>query len=84
MNDLNVRIGRREAVRTAILGALVILAGCGDDSSATRRLGFGGLHRKDKKRQAVLARLRSGATSAMPPDRAISRMQKTAVKNFER
>ena len=28
MNELKRRIGRREAVRIAILGALAILAGC--------------------------------------------------------
>jgi hypothetical protein len=80
MNEMKRRIGRREAVRTAIFGALAILTGCGAEST-TKARSIGAANRKNKKRQAMLARLRSGYP-ALPPSAAIRRMEKGAAKKF--
>jgi hypothetical protein len=82
MNELKLRIGRREAVRIAILGALVILAGCGD-STPTKAVkgGFGLKHRQDKNRQKVLAKLRSGRFEALPPSSLVKRMERKFANN---
>jgi hypothetical protein len=81
MNELKLRIGRREAVRIAILGALVILAGCGDSTptKAIRRFGF--IHRNDKNRQKVLAKLRGGKFEALPPAGLVRRAEKKFAAN---
>lgn len=81
MNELKLRIGRREAVRIAILGALVILTGCGDSTPATAAKGYGLMHRQDKNRQKVLAKLRSGRFEALPPSNLVKRMQKKYAAN---
>jgi hypothetical protein len=79
MNELKRRIGRREAVRIAIVGALAILAGCADTSKPLK--GTAANNRKDKKRQAMLVKVRNGY-AAMPPSATIRRMEKSAAKKF--
>jgi hypothetical protein len=81
MNELKLRIGRREAVRIAILGALVILAGCGDSTPTKEFTRFGLVHRKDKNRQKVLAKLRSGKFDALPPAGLVRRVEKRSAPN---
>jgi hypothetical protein len=56
MSELKRRIGRREAIRIALLGGLAILAGCGDETGARG----GSVHRRDPARKRLLTKLRAG------------------------
>jgi hypothetical protein len=51
------QVGRREALRIVMLGALALLTGCGEEK--TGRL-WGAIHRKDKHRQKMLIQLKNG------------------------
>ena len=56
MSELNRRIGRREAVRIAILGLSAFLAGC----SEKKVVHWGAINRNNPQRKKLLAQLRSG------------------------
>ena len=56
MSELNRRIGRREAVRIAILGPLALLAGC----SEQKVVHWGTINRNNPHRKKLLNQLRSG------------------------
>ncbi len=56
MSELNRRIGRREAMRIAILGILAFLAGCSEGKVKP----WGAINRNSPQRKKLLAQLRSG------------------------
>jgi len=61
MIELKRQVGRREALRIAMLGALAILAGCEEKASH-----WGAYHRKDPNRQRMLAKLKKGYKALSP------------------
>ncbi len=72
MIELKRQVGRRKALRIAMLGALVLVTGCGDGKAV--RL-YGAAHRKDKRRQKMLVKLKNGY-AALPPANVINRKRK--------
>ena len=62
MSELNRRIGRREAVRIAILGLSAFLAGC----SEKKVVHWGAINRNNPQRKKLLAQLRSGRSYDPP------------------
>jgi hypothetical protein len=62
MSELNRRIGRREAVRIAILGLLAFLTGCSEQKVAH----WGAINRNNPHRKKLLAQLRSGHSYGPP------------------
>jgi hypothetical protein len=62
MSELKRRIGRREAVRIAMLGLLAFLAGC----SEGKVVHWGARNRNDPHRKKLLAQLKSGRSYDPP------------------
>jgi hypothetical protein len=76
MIELKRRIGRREALRIAMLGALAILAGCEDNKD--KPMLWGRARRNDRGRQRMLAKIRAGYPAMG------SRKFQEAVKQYTR